>query len=160
MRKLTRLLGVTALGLFALGAAAQDRPGGKKGAPKLEGNYTVVAGEEGGKPIPADRIKGSIIRFTKDRITGTDKDRKEFFAADYKLDTTQKPWRIKMKSTEPKESETTGLIKRDGPNVVIIYALPGRTEPKEFKTAEGQQMFTLKPAPGKPRPEDAVKKDR
>ena len=125
---------------------------------KLEGTYTIVSGEEGGKPIPEQRIKGSIVKFTADKITATDKDRKEFFAATYKLDTSKTPHRIMMKSTTPKESETTGLVEKKGETMRIIYALPGGEEPTEFKTKEKQQMFVLKPAPGKPDPKDAVDK--
>ena len=145
MRTITRFLGATAVGLFALSVTAQDRPGEKGGALKLEGTYTIVSGEEGGEPIPEPRIKGSVVKFTADKITGTDKDRKEFFAATYKLDTSKTPHRIVMKSTTPKESETTGLVEKKGETLRIIYALPGGEEPTEFKTKEKQQMFVLKP---------------
>lgn len=146
MWTITRFLGATAVGLVALSVTAQDRPGEKPGAPKLEGTYTIVSGEEGGEPIPEPRIKGSVVKFTADKITGTDKDRKEFFAATYKLDTSKTPHRIMMKSSTPKESETTGLIEKKAETVRIIYALPGGEEPTEFKTKEKQQMFVLKPA--------------
>ena len=141
----TRFLGAAVLGLFALSLTAQDRPGEKDDASKLEGTYTIVSGEEGGKSIPPERIEGSLVKFTADKITGTDKDRKEFFAATYKLDTSKKPYRIRMKSTTPKEHETVGLVEKKGETLRIIYALPGGPEPTEFKTKEGQQMFVLKP---------------
>jgi uncharacterized protein (TIGR03067 family) len=145
MHRITKFLGAAVLVLYALAVTAQDRPGEKDDAAKLEGTYTIISGEEGGEKIPEERIKGSIVRFTKDRITGTDPDKKEFFAATYTLDTNRTPWRIKMRSTTPKEAETTGLIKKEDEKVTIIYALPGGPEPTEFKTREGQQMFELKP---------------
>ena len=37
-----------------------------KKAASLEGTYMIVSGEEGGKAIPEERIKGSLVRFTAD----------------------------------------------------------------------------------------------
>lgn len=116
----------------------------KKGAVSLEGGYTLVSGEENGKPAPEERIKGSIVRFTGDKIVATDKDKKEFFAAEYKLDTSKTPWVITMTSKQPKEATTTGLIKKEGDTITIIYALPGGETPKEFKTKDKQNLFVLK----------------
>ena len=52
--------------------------------------------------------------------------------------------------TDPKQKDgetasTTGLIKKEGDTIVLIYALPGGKEPTEFKTKKGdkQQMFWL-----------------
>jgi uncharacterized protein (TIGR03067 family) len=140
------------LGAAALFAAvvftATPRTGAddKPGAVSLEGTYTLVGGEENGKSIPPEKVKGSVVRFTRDAITGHDKDKKEFFAAKYTLDTAKTPWAIKMKSTAPKEAEAVGLIKKDGDTVTLIYALPGAPAPTEFKTRDRQNMFILKPA--------------
>jgi uncharacterized protein (TIGR03067 family) len=140
--------------------AAQDakKPAAeKKAEAKLEGSYTVVSGEENGKAVPAEKVKGSTVRFTGDTITGTDKDRKEFFAAKYTLDTAQTPWVIRMKSTAPKEADAVGLIKKEGDTVTLIYSLPGAPAPTEFKTKDRQNMFVLRSTTagekGKPRPD-------
>ncbi|MDB5308449.1 MAG: hypothetical protein JWO38_2651 [Gemmataceae bacterium] len=117
----------------------------KKAVAKLEGGYTIVSGEEDGKPVPAEHIKGGVVRFTRDEIVSTDKEKKEVFAAKYTLDTSKKPWVINMKSTKPKEGDATGLIKKDGDTLTIIYSLPGAPVPAEFKTKEkGQHLFVLK----------------
>jgi uncharacterized protein (TIGR03067 family) len=144
---------VVALGM-ALATVAQKpspdnvRPADeKKEAVKLDGTYTIVSGEEDGKAIPDERIKGAVVRFTGDAILGTDKDKKEFFSATYKLDSSKTPWVIDMTSKRPKEATATGLVKKDGDTLTIIYALPGGDAPKEFKTKEKQQMFVLKPQP-------------
>ncbi|HVL10973.1 MAG TPA: TIGR03067 domain-containing protein [Gemmata sp.] len=134
--------------LVAQERSQQKQPPGKAekvAATPLEGRYTVAAGEKDGKEIPAERIKGSVVVFTGDRIVGTDKDRKEFFAATFALDTNHKPWLIKMKSTSPKEADATGLVKKEGDAVTIVYALPGGDAPTDFKTKEKQHMFVLKP---------------
>jgi uncharacterized protein (TIGR03067 family) len=117
----------------------------KKAVAKLEGDYTIVSGEEDGKPVPAEHIKGSIVRFTKDEIISTDREKKAVFAAKYILDTSKKPWVINMKSTKPKEGDATGLVKTDGQTVTIVYSLPGVPAPTEFKTKEkGQHLFVLR----------------
>jgi uncharacterized protein (TIGR03067 family) len=145
-----------AAGLFALSAAVVSaeppQPDGKpaprvdekKATASLEGGYTIVSGEKAGKAIPEAEIKGSIVRFTGDKILGTDKDKKEFFSATFTLDTSKTPWVIEMTSKQPKEAKATGLIKKEGDTITIVYALPGGEAPKEFKTKEGQQLFVLK----------------
>jgi uncharacterized protein (TIGR03067 family) len=115
-----------------------------KGGSKLDGGYTIVSGEGNGKAVPAEKIQGGTVRFAGNRITGTDKDKKDFFAASYTLDQTKTPWVIKMTSTAPKTAETTGLVKKEGDTITLIYALPGGPTPTEFKTKEGQNMFMLK----------------
>lgn len=136
---------------LALGAGgvllAQEKPKSALADDKaLEGTYMIVSGEEDGKAIPAERIKGSLVRFTADRVVGTDKEKKEFFAANYTLETSKTPWVIKMKSTAPKEAEATGLVKKDKDTLTLIYALPGGESPKDFKTGAKQQLFVLKMA--------------
>jgi uncharacterized protein (TIGR03067 family) len=131
-----------ALLVLSAGLRADDKA--DKADVKLDGTYTVVAGENDGKAVPPEKIKGSVVLISGNKITGTDKDRKEFFAATYTLDTSKTPWVIKMKSTAPKEAEATGLLKKEGDTVTIVYSLPGAKAPTEFKTAEGQNMFVLK----------------
>jgi uncharacterized protein (TIGR03067 family) len=130
-------------GLTAAGpAAADDKPGAPT---KLDGTYTIVSGERNGKAIPEEEIKGSVVTFKGDRVIGTGKDRKEFFAATYRLDTSAEPWKIAMTSTAPTKGEkTAGVIKAEGDELRICYALPGGQTPAEFKTTDKQQCFVLK----------------
>ena len=134
-----------AMTLTHVSGTAQEKAGTEKKAPALlEGGYTIVSGEKDGHAIPKAEIEGALVRFTGDKIVGTDKDKKEFFAASFTLDTDKTPWVITMKSIAPKEATATGLVKRDGDSVTVIYALPGGEAPKEFKTKEKQQLFVLK----------------
>lgn len=147
MTRTLKLVGLSfGLCVFASLSAADDakKADEKDAALKLEGGYTIVSGERDGKPIPEERIKGAIVKFTGDTIVGTDKDKKEFFASKYKLDTGKKPYKIWMKSTTPSEAETTGLVEKDGDTVKIVYALPGGKEPTEMKAGEKQHLFVLK----------------
>lgn len=123
---------------------------------KLSGTYTIVSGEEEGKPVPTERIEGSTVVFTETSVMGTDKAKKEFFSANYTIDTSKTPWVINMTSAGPADKKdkddkksaaktsSTGLIKMDGDTVTIIYAMPGGKAPTEFKTGEKQQMFIMK----------------
>jgi uncharacterized protein (TIGR03067 family) len=112
---------------------------------KLDGTYAIVSGEHGGKAIPEDQIKGSVVTFTGDRIVATDKDRKEFFAATFMVDTTATPMKIVMTSTAPKAGEkAAGIIQVDGDAIKLAYNLPGGEPPTDFKTGEKQHMFVLK----------------
>lgn len=113
----------------------------------FEGTFTVVSGEKNGEAVPADRLGENRVRISRDLIVGTDKDKKELFAASYTVDAMEKdqPTRLKMVSKLPKQLEpVVGLIQVEGDTVKIVYNLPGKPAPKEFKTAEGQHMFVLK----------------
>lgn len=161
MTRFSKLVGGAAMmGLLALsGTVTADE---KQAKLELKGGYTIVKGERDGMPIPAERIKGAVIRFTTNETIGTDKDKKELYVAKYKLDTSKTPWKIMMTTVERKKADgqpktdpkrddaeqnsTTGLIKKEGDTIVIIYALPGGKEPTDFKTKKGDktQMFWLK----------------
>ncbi len=142
MFKMTALIGLTALS-FSGALATAKAP---DGAADLVGGYTIVSGEISGVPEPEERIKGSVVRFSKDRVVVIDKGSKEIYGASYQLDTTRTPWHITMTSKlGDKEGEIAqGLIEKDGDTVRLIYALPGGQAPTGFKTNEKQLMFTMK----------------
>lgn len=146
MTRLRSVLALSAVVLLAGLARAEDALEWTK---KLEGTYVIVSGERDGKRIPEERIKGSVVTFKGDKVYGADKDKKEFFASTYKLDTMADPVRITMVSTTPPSSagqSTVGLIGTDGTRLKIIYALPGGAAPTGFKTGEQQNLFILKRA--------------
>ena len=70
---------------------------------------------------------------------------KEFYSATYKLDTSTKPWSIKMVGITPKAGEKAdGIVEMDGDTLKICYALPGGETPKGFTTKDKQNCFVLK----------------
>ena len=71
MPKLLLCAGLVGLAVLGSVAVADDKDKGKAGL-KLDGGYTLVSGERDGKAIPAERIKGSIVKFTGNAIVGTD----------------------------------------------------------------------------------------
>lgn len=140
MRTLLLCAGLAGASALVTSAGADD-----KMAPKLEGGYTLVSGESDGKAIPAEKVAGATVRFTGDRIVATDKDKKDFYVATFKLDTAKTPWAIRMTSVQPKPGlEALGLVKKEGDTVTLIYTIPDGPAPTEFKTKKGQNMFVLK----------------
>ena len=145
MSRLLQCAALLAAAAVVTSAVADDKAG-KGGPTAIDGGYTIVSGERDGKALPEDHYRGSVVKIAGGKITGTDRDKKEFFAADFTLDTTKTPHVIRMRSTAPKAADATGLVKKDGDAVTLIYALPGGPAPTEFKTKEGQLMFVLRPA--------------
>ncbi|WP_020472612.1 TIGR03067 domain-containing protein [Zavarzinella formosa] len=133
-------------GLFCF-VAVSGRANDVKNQPalKIDGVYQIVSGEKDGKRLPADHWAGAVVTINGDKIYGTDKDKKEFFACLFKIDATKKPFQISMVSTNPKVGDKAdGLIKVDGDMVTIAYNLPGGLVPTEFKGGEKQHLFVLK----------------
>jgi uncharacterized protein (TIGR03067 family) len=133
-----------ALVVRASAADAEDHTG------KLLGTWVVVSGEEDGKPSPPEKIKGSKMTVDKKSIKLTDKDDKQLWILDYKLDASTKPAEIDMTVAEGQGAGKTsqGIYELDGDALKICYALPGGDRPKDFKTKEGakENCFTLKRA--------------
>jgi uncharacterized protein (TIGR03067 family) len=148
--RITIALGVVAF-LTSLAAAQQTGSGApqadKMCTPEsLLGRYVIVAGEKEGTKEPEERIKGTIVTFTKDTIVVADKEKKEIYSAFYKLNATTNPCDITMTSrVESSAGEIArGLIQKDGDTVRLIYALPTGEVPAGFKTKEKQLLFVMK----------------
>lgn len=140
---MSKVLFTAALAGFALAGVAATAD--DKAAPPLAGGYTLVSGESDGKAIPAEKIAGATVRFTADKIVATDKDKKDIYVATYTIDATKTPHVIRMKSEVPKSGmEVSGLIKKEGDTVTLIYTVRGGAAPAEFKTRDGQNLFVLK----------------
>ncbi|MDG3007437.1 hypothetical protein [Paludisphaera mucosa] len=112
----------------------------------LVGGYEIVSGEKFGTPEAADRIKGSTVLFTEDRVVVMDKDSKEVYGASYSIEPGESAAKIKMTSklADAENQVALGLIDKDGDKVRLIYGLPGAETPREFKTKDKQLMFVLK----------------
>ena len=140
------VLGMAGMLAGSMARAADDKADAKKVAAELVGGYTVVSGEKYGQKEPEDRVKGTIVRFTEDRVVVTDKDKSEVYGSEYTLDTSKKPYKITLTSKlAPSAGQVSkGLIEKDGDTVRLIYALPGGDEPTSFKTKDKQLMFVMK----------------
>jgi uncharacterized protein (TIGR03067 family) len=124
--------------------AAQSR---KAPRVNLDGTYKIVSGEKDGKPEPKDRIEGAVVVINGNKITGTDRDKKEFFACSFKIDTSKKPWAITMTSAEPKKGEVSrGILAKEGDTVKLCYQVRDAAVPKTFSTTKDQHCFVLRKA--------------
>jgi uncharacterized protein (TIGR03067 family) len=117
----------------------------------LVGVYEIVSGEKFGVDEPEDRIKGSTVRFTKDRVVVVDKEEKEVYGATYKLGPAEgapehgaRTIVLTSKLAAQEDQVARGLIEKAGDKVQLIYAIPGGEAPKGFKTKDKQLMFVLK----------------
>lgn len=116
---------------------------------KIVGNWTVLSGQEDGKPLPAEKVKGSRVVITKDSITVHEENNQKQVMS-YKLDPSTTPTQIDLTPTEGSEKGKTshGIYALEGDNLKICFALPGQQRPKEFTTKEGSKamMFVMKRA--------------
>jgi uncharacterized protein (TIGR03067 family) len=130
-------------------ASSDDNDKEKPCTPEdLVGRYVIVSGEKYGMPESEERIKGTIVTFTKDSVVVADKEKKELYSARYELGSKKNPTDIIMTS-KVKDSageEARGLIKKEGEMLHLIYALPTGEIPTGFKTREKQLMFVMKKA--------------
>jgi uncharacterized protein (TIGR03067 family) len=148
--KTTFTLGLISV-LYSLAVAQQTEPVGSKSdktctPESLVGRDDIVGGEKEGVKEPDERIKGTTVTFSKDTVIVADKDKKEIYAASYKLNATANPCDITMTSRVEKSGGeiARGLIQKEGDTVRLIYALPTGEIPASFKTKEKQLMFIMK----------------
>jgi uncharacterized protein (TIGR03067 family) len=154
MRMFEILLGLGLVMLASPAAVAQDAGSKPSDADKvctpedLIGRYVIVSGERDGAKEPEERIKGTIVTFTKESVVVADKEKKELYSATYKLDSKKNPADIIMTSkAEGSAGEIArGLIKKEGEALHLIYALPTGEIPTGFKTKQKQLMFVMKRA--------------
>ncbi|MBX9680730.1 MAG: TIGR03067 domain-containing protein [Gemmataceae bacterium] len=140
---------------FSLGVQqyADDTPAPPKdggGADKLVGHWTVVRGKNEQKAVEQEKILGSEVKFTKDRIIAYDPKHKELYVATYKVDDSAAPHKITMTVVEGpmKGKKAEGIYKVEGDQLTLTYSVPGDQRPPELNTkGEGHQlMFVLKRA--------------
>lgn len=142
-----------ALAAFASTSSAEEKAASDS---RLLGVFKIVGGEKSGEKIPGEQLQDVTVRIAENALTTFDRDKKQIYAATYKLDKSQKPWKIALTATLAPEANTgqvgeknadaksEGLISVEGDTVKLIYALPGGDAPKDFKTAAEQQLFILK----------------
>jgi uncharacterized protein (TIGR03067 family) len=118
-------------------------------ADDLVGVYEIVSGEKFGVPEPEERIEGSTVRFTKDRVVVVDKEEKEVYGATYKLEPGEaehgaRKITLKSKLAAAEDQVAHGLIEKKDGKLQLIYAIQGGETPVGFKTKDKQLMFVLK----------------
>ncbi len=111
----------------------------------LTGGYTLVSGERDGKPLPPSHVADTTVRFTGDTVKVVHVTRGDAYAASYTLDESSDPCQVTMTATAAPDSGDValGLIDKQGDTVRLIYALPGKPCPTEFKTKAGELLFVM-----------------
>lgn len=138
---------------LALAATARAQDTADRTPEALLGTYTIVSGEDSGRPVPDERIEGSKIRITPDVIVSTDRDGKELYVAKFRLNTDARPWKIVMTMSGgprgQRGDQADGIIELDGDTVRLAYAPEGGVVPTKFDTKTGpkQILFVLRRIP-------------
>jgi uncharacterized protein (TIGR03067 family) len=114
------------LAVFALAAArAADTEAAKKDQAGLQGEWTMVSGERGGQPPPADYMKDSK-RIAKDDETTVTIHGQLFMKARFNLDPSKSPKTIDYSITGEQSAGTTqlGIYELDGDKVKFCFSAP------------------------------------
>jgi uncharacterized protein (TIGR03067 family) len=112
---------------------------------KLEGQFTVVSAEKDGQALAQNEVTGKTVRITADKLTVMNKDGKEEHTCTYTLDTSKTPATIRTKGTGSEEGKNhVGLVEQTRDGEIKIILADGTQFPTEFKTKQGQMMWTLK----------------
>src|SRR5262245_56966163 len=122
-----RILGVSGVFfLVACAVQAQTDDKNRQDAARLSGTWVVVAEEKNGKQETADSVKEKKVRITGSTITCMDKAGKAEMSAQYKLDTTSKPWRIELTGMEGehKDKKMKGIAELTGDTLKICHSKP------------------------------------
>jgi uncharacterized protein (TIGR03067 family) len=129
-----KLHGLLLVGIASLLVAADDA---KDELKKLEGTWSMVSGEQDGKKLDADIVKGAKLV-----IKGDDHDvkvGKDTFKGTHKIDPSKKPKTIDAMDTEGKFKGKTshGIYDLESDTFKVCFAEPGKDRPKEFSTTKG-----------------------
>ena len=124
-------------------AQSQERDRGRR----IVGQYEITSGAKDGVEIPKERLNNTVA-ITRDTIAVVDRDKKELYSASYKLTrsgTERGLWNIDMESKVPQAgSKAVGLLKRNGEELWLIYAIDGKRPENFEKTTKGQHLFKMK----------------
>jgi uncharacterized protein (TIGR03067 family) len=109
----------------------------KKDMERSEGNWSMVAGEADGTPLPESFLKGSK-RVAKDGITTVTIGGMPFMKAKFTVDPSKTPKTIDYMMLEglTKGKMQLGIYEIDGDRAKFCFASPGMGRPTDF-TAKG-----------------------
>jgi uncharacterized protein (TIGR03067 family) len=136
-----RMLVVLAAALL-LGADVKDDI--KKDKQALQGDWTLVSMERGGKTLDltAEENVPKKITIKDDVILATLKDNTEH-KANFKIDPSQKPKSIDVTPEDNKDHTMLGVYSVDGDMLKICIDEPNAGRPKELSTKEGSETVLV-----------------
>jgi uncharacterized protein (TIGR03067 family) len=163
------LLVVGIVALFGVGCGKSDKDA-------IQGTWSVVSMEEGGRASKPEETKDDQVTITADKFTVVQGKRKEKQEETYKLDPGAKPKTIDLtmtmktmkfekvaaeigKGVEVKQGEKVkppeekvevktlkGIYSLEGDSLKICFNMPDKDRPTEFAAKDGQVLITLKRA--------------
>ena len=130
-------------------AAATEKAAGANTVASLQGAWTPVSSERGGRPQDEEEMKRHALKFDGDKFSIT-RDGETFISGTYKLDASKSPAEIDMtveqNADNPEENGKVvrGIVEQSGDELKWCTGGP-RTEerPTEFKTAEGSRTMLI-----------------
>ncbi len=131
--------------LLAVGLLiAADKKDTKPDKDKIQGSWTMVSGEAGGRPAPDEYRKNFKMTFNGDKITvkfSNDKTKE----GTYKLDSSKTPKELTVTPSDG-EKPLFGIYDLDGDNLKLCMSQPGGGRPREFASKEGTptMLFILR----------------
>ena len=110
----------------------------KKDMERLEGTWSMVAGEANGTPMPESFLKGSK-RVAKDDITTVTIGGMPFMKAKFTVDPSKTPKAIDYMMLEglTKGKTQLGIYEFDGDRVKFCFASPDMPRPTDFTAKAG-----------------------
>jgi uncharacterized protein (TIGR03067 family) len=127
--------------LETLRRAAATGPDNKRPAAALEGEWSMVSGEIGGRPMPEAFVKTGR-RVAKGDETTVTLGGRTFLTSKYTVDTSKKPYAIDYTMTDgPTKGKTQlGIYELDGDTVRFCFAAPGKDRPTKFEARAGDEQ--------------------
>lgn len=99
-----------------------------------------------GEKVERHKLKATKVVIKGSRIYTLDKDDRELYVSDFRMQPHEKGFYITMESIQPPRPgiSAIGLMQKKGKTVRLIYAFPDSEPPQDFQTVKGQHMFVLK----------------
>jgi uncharacterized protein (TIGR03067 family) len=127
------VVGVVALASGFVAVAADDNQA-------LVGTWAVVAVEKDGKEMPAEQLKGLVVRFDSSGKASGHKGDKVIFEATFKVDATKQPKTIDATQTsdgKDKGKVTLGIYEINGDTLRTCISETGKDRPTDFSAKAG-----------------------
>jgi len=139
-----------AIGALGLLGAEKPKPELKKDLVqqedlrKMQGDWVVVEGEQGGTAMPAEGLKSMTFHISSDKYEFKQPG-EPVEKGTLSIDDSQKPKSLDIRIAEGRQA---GKLQRaiyqfDGGRLKICVSPPGEERPKEFKTKEKQEDAVL-----------------
>jgi uncharacterized protein (TIGR03067 family) len=140
---------IVAIGALALLGAEKPKPELKKDLVhqedlrKMQGDWVVVEGEQGGKSIGADDLKSMHFHVGSDQYEFKQTGATE--KGTLSVDASQRPKALDIHIVEGDQAGKLqrGIYQFDGGRLKICVSPPGDDRPKEFKTKENKEDAVL-----------------